>query len=585
MRRISIFSLLAILGGTAYGQNVGIGTPTPEEKLHVKDGNLKLEDSFSLIYNAQAGDTTGIRFRTADLPYGSLLYYATPKMLNISGHDTIHGLLYNFVQNKVFVGRNYQISAQEKFGITHNITTADFGGMYFETKGHSGGKPFYGYAIDSVHKAYHYFDGTTDTWRLNAGGDRMTVNRASGNIGIGLVAPADRLHVAGGDVRIEAPALPTLKLYQGATYASFMQQNGNHTFITNKEAGSLFMGTNNATILTISSIGNVGISMNVPSEKLHVLGNARLDNTIPILKFYQGGTYASYLQQNVDDLEIINKEAGHIRFGTNDLWHMSINSAGNVGINTTGPQDRLHVVGDVRLQGVVASLNFYNGGTHKSFIQQNGINLVVRNIDPGGLFLGTSNSTQILIKSDGNVGIGNTDPLQKLHVTGNTRIENTTPELQFYQGAVEASVIRQNINDLQITNKEVGRLFLGTSDVTQMTIGATGNVGIANTSPFEKLHVSGNARLDNTDPYLQFVNGGTLLGLLSHTGGDLILSNALADDLHLRTNSTNRLSITGAGNVGIGNTSPFEKLHVNGKARLDNISPYLQIVNGGELLC
>ena len=89
---------------------------------------------------------------------------------------------------------------------------------------------------------------------------------------------------------------------------------------------------------------------------------------------------------------------------------------GNVGIGTTGPSSKLHVVGSVHAQGVLKS----------SFgLQTDGIDLALLNTtDNAGYirFINTRNSSQsevMRITNAGNVGIGVTSPSEKLHVEGN----------------------------------------------------------------------------------------------------------------------------------------------------------------------
>ena len=50
--------------------------------------------------------------------------------------------------------------------------------------------------MDSVFKAFHYYDGLSGSWRLFNNGDRLTV-RENGNVGIGTTLPAERLQVEG----------------------------------------------------------------------------------------------------------------------------------------------------------------------------------------------------------------------------------------------------------------------------------------------------------------------------------------------------------------------------------------------------
>lgn len=117
----------------------------------------------------------------------------------------------------------------------------------------------------------------------------------------------------------------------------------------------------------------------------------------------------------------------------------------------------------------------------------------------------------------------------------------------------------------------------GTATTTQrMTIDESGNVGIGTTSPLEKLDVHGVSRISSAYPRLDFfcTTGRSTNAWGNSTGaaGDYrIYSNGDASDGTKRslnfdygqnTTHTTRMCINAAGNVGIGTTTPYAKLHV-----------------------
>ena len=93
----------------------------------------------------------------------------------------------------------------------------------------------------------------------------------------------------------------------------------------------------------------------------------------------------------------------------------------------------------------------------------------------------------------------------------------------------------------------------------------SGKVGIGTTSPSKKLHVNGDTQVDN---------GGLLLGGTSSINGDnpqLRRANS-SNDLRIATAGSDRMTILGTGNVGIGTTGPAAKLEVEGSDHLLQVS-------------
>jgi hypothetical protein len=95
----------------------------------------------------------------------------------------------------VGIGRSNPIGA-EFFGVQAAVSGANYGGMFINTTTATG-KPFYGYSLNNGQIAWSYVDGSdANKWKLNLGGDRLTVTTA-GFVGIGTTAPDATLSVNG----------------------------------------------------------------------------------------------------------------------------------------------------------------------------------------------------------------------------------------------------------------------------------------------------------------------------------------------------------------------------------------------------
>jgi hypothetical protein len=253
---------------------------------------------------------------------------------------------------------------------------------------------------------------------------------------------------------------------------------------------------------------------------------------------------------------------------------------GNVGIGVESPDKKLEVFGDIKISGGdYKGLFFENAsGTTKTLLYQHASYdaLVIKDI--------VNNADRVTFKNNGNVGIGTTSPGAKLHVSSGTANEDcvviiesdtdnndetSNPRLELKQdgGAVIGRLgYRNNTNSLELINQYAEALYLGTNNSTDLTILSNGNVGIGTTSPSQKLHVNGATQVDN---------GGLLLGGTSSVNGNnpqLRRANS-SNDLRIATAGSDRMTILGTGNVGIGTTSPSEKLHVyNGSAYITPIA-------------
>lgn len=100
----------------------------------------------------------------------------------------------------VGVNRGAAFTSSEVFGLQNGAGESGYTGMYITSTDAAGGRPFYGYSVNS-NSAWTYLD-STGVWRLDNNGTRMSVNRATGNVGIGAAEPSARLEVQANDAAI-----------------------------------------------------------------------------------------------------------------------------------------------------------------------------------------------------------------------------------------------------------------------------------------------------------------------------------------------------------------------------------------------
>lgn len=196
-------------------------------------------------------------------------------------------------------------------------------------------------------------------------------------------------------------------------------------------------------------------------------------------------------------------------------------------------------------------------------------------------YLGASNawvwltgaSERMRIDSSGNVGIGTSSPASSLDVAGAGRFTSDGSSVGVYlTGALRHTGTGGFYIDANTGGAASTINFRNGSGFTaQMTIDASGNVGIGTSSPDYQLHLGGQT--------VAAVNGSLGLGDISGKPSALIQGYREAGDfsgaLLLSTTTdagtvTERLRITSAGNVGIGTSSPGATLDVTGTARISS---------------
>jgi hypothetical protein len=173
----------------------------------------------------------------------------------------------------------------------------------------------------------------------------------------------------------------------------------------------------------------------------------------------------------------------------------------------------------------------------------------------------------------GNVGIGTTTPTAKLDVRGGMLVDSSSGSLRI---GYPSSANQWHFNtmnggaDLQLWENAV--------NTVRMYFKAGGNIGIGTTAPAARLDIlGGNWDTASTEGDLRIGNatyrlkigvatggGGAGHATIAAQGGVNLLS--LGAGTTLATQRT--LTITGAGDVGIGTTAPAAKLDVNGTARV-----------------
>ena len=378
----------------------------------------------------------------------------------------------------------------------------------------------------------------------------VILNSGGGNVGIGTTSPGSKLQVAGViQSGVDGTTLGQVKVWSttgnaegniiGLAAGGMRLNTNSYTYPIQIDASSIQLNANGST-------GNVGIGQVAPGAKLSVSG---------------GGAFgSSYSATAVADGNLI--------------------VSGNVGIGTTGPGYKLDVIttasndgmriqynasdmflmylttgsGIFRNQGWAGGWNITTATDGKNlYVNRDGIN--------SDTYVGLSGK-ELIVKANGNVGIGTASPYKELAVSlAKTDSATVVDEVADYVGAaiLQSSVSSNNGDRIPLVFSlggaaphissviEAGRESSGwntylsfyTNNVTsgpqgvdaiqeKMRITSAGNVGIGQVAPGAKLSVSGGGAF------------GSSYSATAVADGNLIVS----------------------GNVGIGTTNTLVKLHI-----------------------
>jgi hypothetical protein len=393
-----------------------------------------------------------------------------------------------------------------------------------------------------------------------------------GLVGIGTSAPAEQVHLRSGasnGILVESIGADTTPAFQLRNDAREWQMR-----VVGAAADQFDIrdATAGVSRLVIGANGNVGIGTTNPTARLHVNGDLRF-----------GGNDRSIVTSSVDGA---------------DNEFLSLAGGGETSFNR-GSYIRVHGNEAPGEGGQIRYLLGNTAGAEHRFYTHDG----------------AENAVRMVIERAGNLGVGATTPYTRLHLLHSTTAPNSDTMFSNWnhggglllenrtsmQNAVtgvglaggDAHGSLAGIGMVQEVANSLGALALhtggsGRSNTVpeRMRVDSAGSVGIGTKAPQARLHVAsanGFAGIvsSRTDPYAggereiayfggwgAKADGGLddLTAIVTHQTGSETADLAFWTSA-IGQGRSRRMTITSAGNVGIGTVAPQEALDVNGKTR------------------
>ena len=403
------------------------------------------------------------------------------------------------------------------------------------------------------------WDNTIGVWKNDG---TATIDYTNGRVGIGETSPNSLLHLKQGS--------PVVNIQSSNSYPYSL-------------------------IKTTNSVGTTVSAMETYANPAIAYLNTSYT--------YSGNTSYSRLAANYQSFGVLGAE------------RMRIDSAGNVGIGTTSPQEKLHVQNyttgeshQAMFKGGAVTVGDYsyislNNGYSTEYTKEVRLAAVSEqsNSNTTGFAIltspdsnGASGHERLRITAAGNVGIGTTSPGDKLAVR--TDVDNSATNIENYNGGININNSNTTINSYSalkftggtldgnyvksvylgnnISRLDLGAFSNGAGDNTVLSVTSTSNVGIGTTSPANRLslHSTSDATLSNENTYNLSISQGTT------TNNRLVLGYSEANNVGLIGAVSTGVAwrhivmMSQGGNLGIGsNLSPAYKLDVNGTVRFSDM--------------
>jgi hypothetical protein len=579
--------------------NVGIGTTSPVSKLHVYSGNgtAQIFNQLQLtnMGTPNTGDIVGIGFaagestqygvkgsigfiRTDTFGRGAITFYTN----NTAGTETVstsNERMRIDASGGINIGTPSQLNSSRvsiadsavktSAGNCLTFATATGGSNDFQLIISRGSNTNGYYALQSVEQGVSY--------------KNIVFNQDGGNVGIGTTSPVAKLQV-NGNVSGSSFTSSISNAVGFLGTASWAQNVVSASFATTAQTANALNASNTYTIAGLTS------------AYVDVNGSSA-----PTTGIYRPSTKTLGLSA---DSTLIFKISNVSAPATSSIETGNFLVSGSVGIGTTSPADKLSVIsGSVRIasSSLAGALYLGNDGNNIYLERDNNYDLsLVQNGDSNrALYLASAGNVYVNIDSNnndtdkafivqnnalkagtelfrvsetGNVGIGQSNPNNKLDIFGGTGTTLNMSNVDDGNRGGKLTFISSSATGRQFyvgTNSSIYNLVFGIDSIEKARIDTNGNLGIGITSPTVRLHVSGSSIITNPNPsansaVLLVQDEGTATTVKDGTTLRVVNNGSAANfSVFEASSGVSDFVILNNGNVGIGTTAPGALLEIS----------------------
>jgi hypothetical protein len=438
--------------------NVGIGTSSPSYLFQVAGGAIGIDGSQGAIFTS--GDqtpftATGVLLRGKGTTPSVVAQTATSDNTSAFAvyNSSVSPILFARADGNVGIGTSSpvnRLTVTGADGVVAKFTAPT--NPQFNLSGASIN------ALFTAHDTAGAFLGTSTAHPLSLyvnGATRMFIDTA-GKVGIGTISPTAALEVKG-----PSTYQGTIRVNSGSgQYSSFgwmigdaMQWSAYVHPGTTPSGGLIFATGAGLDAVTFSQNGNVGVGTTYPGEKLDVVGSIESSGgSAGMSRFVLKSTatggqqyewYNDFAGDGSGSLALYNRTSANTP--------MLISASGNVGIGTMTPTRRLDIATNLSAGNYAVGVTGAAGAARDLL-------LVGQAGYSNGFTVQYTGSAMKYLFADGNVGIGTTNPTQKLSVNGTIRAKEVIVDTNWADYVFEPSYRLAPLNEVENAIKEEGHL-------------------------------------------------------------------------------------------------------------------------------